>query len=185
MSQGTPLGWSVAARALHWIGAALVLFLLAYGWWMTHLAARDVRLGHYHLHSIVGYYFVLLVIVRLGWRAFDPAPALPAASLPWERAAAHAGHIGLYALMIGVGVSGWVLHSAFPRRMAVDLFGVFRIPYLFAEPDRAISGLAEGIHKWLSYALLALVVVHVAAALNHHFIKRNDVLRRMTVGPSR
>jgi cytochrome b561 len=75
-----------------------------------------------------------------------------------------------------------VLHSAFPRRFEAELVGGIRVPLLFSAPDRAVSQAAEHIHKLLAYALLALVVVHVAAALRHHFVKRNDVLRRMTVG---
>jgi cytochrome b561 len=179
--RSTPATWGAGARALHWIGAALVLFLIAYGWWMTHMPERAARLGHYHLHSIVGMYFVLLLALRFAWRAMDTTPSQPAAAKPWERLSANAGHAALYALMAGVVGSGWALWSAFPRRAPIEVLGV-RIPYLFAEPDRAISTVAEDVHKYLSYALLAVIVIHVAAALRHHFVKRNDVLRRMLVG---
>jgi len=179
--RSTPAAWGAGARAFHWIGAALVLFLIAYGWWLTHMPERGARLGHYHLHSIVAMYFVLLLALRFVWRAMDTTPLQPAASKPWERTSAHAGHAALYVLMIGVVASGWVLWSAFPRRAPVEVLGV-RIPFLFAEPDNAISHVAEDVHKWLSYALLAVIVIHVAAALRHHFVKRNDVLRRMLRG---
>jgi cytochrome b561 len=179
--RSTPATWGTGARALHWIGAALVLFLIAYGWWMTHMPERAARLDHYHLHSIVGAYFVLLLALRVLWRALDAAPLQPAASKGWERWSAHAGHAALYVLMIGVVASGWILWSAFPRRAPIDVLGV-RVPFLFAEPDRAISSVAEDVHKWLSYALLAVIAIHVLAALRHHFVKRNDVLRRMLAG---
>jgi cytochrome b561 len=178
--RNTPTAWGAVSKSMHWVGAALVLFLIAYGWWMTHVPERAARLDHYLLHSVIGYYLALLLGLRVLWRAFDPGPPQPAASQPWERWSAHAGHLALYALMIAVSVSGWVLHSAFPRRMNAELVGGIRVPLLFSEPDRAISQAAEGIHKILAYALLGLIVIHVAAALRHHFVKRNDVLRRMT-----
>ena len=179
--RSTPLAWGAGARVLHWTGAALVLFLIAYGWWMTHMPERAARIGHYHLHSIVGTYFILLLALRFVWRAIDPAPPLPPGTKPWERRSAHAGHIALYVLMIGVVATGWILWSAFPRRMPIEILGI-EVPYLFAEPNAAISRRVEGPHKLLSYLLLAVIVVHVGAALRHHFIKRNNILRRMLIG---
>jgi cytochrome b561 len=175
--------WGLAAKSFHWLAAALVLFLLGFGWWMTHMAGRSIRLDMYHLHSVIGYYLGLLLIFRLAWRAVDrTTPPLPADSQPWERWAAQGGHIALYVLMVAVTLSGWLLYSAFPRRAAAMLFGLIPVPFLLSAPDRAIAGPMEGIHKFLSYALLAVVVVHVGAALRHHFVKRNDVLRRMWAG---
>ena len=75
----------------------------------------------------------------------------------------------------------WVLWSAFPRRVPVEVFGI-PVPFLFAEPNAAIARRVEGPHKLLSYLLLIVIVVHVAAALRHHFVKRNDILRRMLAG---
>jgi len=177
----TPAAWGTGARALHWIGAALVLFLIAYGWWMTHMPERAARLGHYHLHSIVGAYFILLLAFRILWRAFDTTPLPPIASKGWERWSAHAGHAALYVLMVGAAATGWVLWSAFPRRAPIEILGI-HVPFLFAEPDAALARRIEGPHKLLSYLLLAVIVIHVVAALRHHFVKRNDVLRRMLAG---
>jgi len=179
--RSTPAAWGTSARALHWIGAALVLFLIAYGWWMTHMPERGARLGHYHLHSIVGMYFVLLLALRMAWRTIDATPVLPAGTKSWERRSAHAGHIALYVLMVGAVATGWVLWSAFPRRAPIELFGI-PVPFLFAEPNAALARRIEGPHKLLSYLLLVVIVVHVAAALRHHFVKRNNVLRRMLAG---
>lgn len=179
--RSTPAAWGAAARAFHWTGAVLVLFLIAYGWWMTHMPERAARLSHYHLHSIVGMYFVVLLALRMAWRAADTAPPLPADSKRWERASAHAGHTALYVLMIGTGATGWVLWSAFPRRAPVEVLGI-PVPFLFAEPDAALARSIEGPHKLLSYLLLIMIAVHVAAALRHHLVKRNDILRRMLRG---
>lgn len=179
--RSTPASWGASARAQHWIGAALVLFLIGYGWWMTHMPERAARLGHYHLHSIVGMYFALLLALRIAWRAFDATPRLPAEAKRWERIGAHAGHAALYVLMTGAIVSGWILWSAFPRRVPVEVFGI-PVPFLLAEPNAALARRIEGPHKLLSYLLLIVIVVHVAAALRHHFAKRNDVLRRMLAG---
>ena len=81
-------GWGLLARLLHWISALAILFLVGYGWWMTHALERAGRLAHYQLHSLIGWYVLLLIVLRLVWRAGNPVPDLPAELPRWERATA-------------------------------------------------------------------------------------------------
>ena len=144
-------------------------------------AARPDRLAHYAGHAALGYDFLALLILRLLWRWTHAVPALPADLATWERLSAQAGHIGLYLLMFASTLTGWALAGTFRTPMNKDAFGL-PVPLIYTSQDRAMHGLFENSHKILSYLLAALVVVHIAGALRHHFVKRNDVLRRMWFG---
>jgi cytochrome b561 len=172
--------WGLLARLFHWISALAILFLVGYGWWMTHLAERAGRLGHYQLHSLIGWYVLLLLALRLVWRAGNPVPVLPGELPRWERATALAAHWTLYALMFAVSISGWMVADTFRQPIEGRLFGVVPVPHLVS--SRAYRDAIEGTHLVLSYALLALVIVHAASALRHHFWRRNRVLVRMWQG---
>lgn len=175
-----PDTWGLAARLFHWFSALAILFLVGYGWWMTHLAERAGRLGHYQLHSLVGWYVLLLLALRLVWRAGNPVPALPEELPRWERATARAAHWTLYALTLVVSISGWMVADTFRQPIEGTLFGVVPVPHLVS--SRAYRDAIEETHLVLSYALLALVIVHAASALRHHFWKKNRVLARMWQG---
>lgn len=172
--------WGLVARLFHWLSALAILFLVGYGFWMTHLAERAGRLAHYQLHSLVGWYALLLLALRLAWRAGSPVPTLPEELPCWERTTARAGHWLLYALMFAVSISGWMVADTFRTPIEGTLFGVFPVPHLVS--SREYREAIEGTHMVLSYALLALVIVHAASALRHHFWKRNRVFLRMWRG---
>lgn len=173
--------WGWPAVLLHWIGALLIVLLLGHGWWMTHLAPRPDRLAHYAGHAGLGYDFLALLILRLLWRWTHVVPALPGDIKPWERLAAHAGHIGLYVLMFASTLAGWALAGTFRSPLNEDAFGL-PVPSIFVSQDRAMHQLLENSHKILSYLLAALIVVHIGGALRHRFMKHNDLLRRMWFG---
>ena len=178
MLRNTQTAWGSVAKSLHWVLAALIVFSIGYGWWMTHLAARAGRLALYGFHSSIGYDLLFLLLLRLCWRAIDPAPAMPLDAQRWENRAAYASHALLYVLTLAVCISGWLMLGAFSRPVNATLFGMILVPTV-TTPDRSLHDWLEDIHRILSYALLGLIVVHVAAALRHHFIKKNDILRRM------
>jgi cytochrome b561 len=179
MIRSTTDEWGWPAKLLHWLGAAFILVLLVHGWWMTHLAARPDRLANYGWHAAIGYDLMGLLVLRLLWRWANPVPALPGDLKPWERTAAHLGHFGLYVLMLATTLTGWAMAGTGRVPLRQDLLGI-EIPLIVQ--DRALRPLLEESHKIIAYLLAALVVVHVAGALRHHFVKRNTVLRRMTVG---
>jgi cytochrome b561 len=164
---------------LHWIGGLAIIVLLAHGWWMTHMLARPDRMVNYNLHAALGYDLLVLLVLRLLWRWINPVPSLPSDLARWERIAAQAGHIGLYVLMFAASLTGWALAGTFRNPMNKDLLGI-AVPQIVQ--DRAWHKFFEESHMILSYLLAALIVVHLAGALRHHFIKRNDVLRRMWFG---
>jgi cytochrome b561 len=111
----------------------------------------------------------------------NPVPTLPSDLRPWERRAASLSHIGLYLLMFLCTVGGWALAGTSRGSLNKDVFGL-QWGFIYTSQDRWIHGVLEDTHKVSAYLLPALVLVHVVAAMRHHFVKRNDVLRRMTVG---
>jgi cytochrome b561 len=181
MVRNTMTVWGWPAKLMHWIGALAIVLLIAHGWWMTHMSARPDRMANYAWHAALGYDFLALLLLRLLWRWTNPVPALPGDLPRWERIAAHAGHIGLYVLMLAAAVTGWALAGTFRNPMAADLFGL-SVPQIVASQDRALHGLFEESHLILAYLLALLILVHIAASLRHYFGKHNDVLQRMWFG---
>ncbi len=182
--------WGAVTRNLHWISAIVVLGLLGHGWWMAHLAAREVRLWHYGTHGLIAVYFGLLLALRVVWRLSEPTPHQPTGTAGWQKVAAHGTHLVLYALMIGMLVSGYLMWSSFPARFDpvrgvpfdYTLFGLFKLPAASATASRDVAKYWEGVHELLSHAMQLLVVAHIAAALWHQFVKRDTVVARMTHG---
>src|SRR5262245_28737565 len=184
--RNTDIAWGWPAKALHWIAALIILLLLGHGWWMTTLAPRPERLADYAGHSALGFYLTLLMVLRLLWRLLNPVPAYPADVRAWERWAAHAGHIGLYVLIFLMSLTVCVTANTFRTPITRDVFNIpFPIIVPAAGVERSTRNLFEESHMVLAYVLGVLVLLHVLAALRHHWLKRNDVLRRMTWGMGR
>jgi cytochrome b561 len=170
------VSWGGPAKLFHWAMALLVfaqiaLGLTAAGW---HLSPTKIQL--FFWHKSTGMLILLLLALRLAWRLANPTPALPAGMPAWERAAARAGHALLYALMIALPLTGWIVNSA--SNIPFRIFYVVPLPTLVA-PDQALADAVALVHRGL-FVLLALVLVaHIGAALRHHFVKRDDILTRM------
>ena len=157
--------WGTIARAFHVVGVLLILTLIIHGWWMTEFPPREARLFQYSWHASFGYALLALTVLRLLWRWMNVVPDAPAGSTAWERIAAHVGHWGLYVLMLGASFAGWVLAGTFRAPLDAKLFGFIPVPAIATNENPALHEQAEGLHMILSWALAALVIVHVAAAL--------------------
>lgn len=171
---GTALGsahYTGVAIALHWIIAVLVLFNLATG--LGDDAVPGVLRG---MHKPVGITILVLSLIRLGWRFTHPAPPLPAALPAWQKTAARTVYFLLYVFMIAMPLSGWAMVSG-PKRRPLDWFGLFDIPYLPVSPE--VASLGHEAHELLGWGFLALVIVHISAALWHQFGLRDNLLARM------
>ncbi|MDM0112726.1 cytochrome b [Variovorax sp. J22R133] len=170
------MSWGATAKFFHWLVALLIFVQFGLGWLASTWPLSPTKLNLFMWHKSTGMVVLVLVLARLAWRLMHPAPPLPAGMPAWERAAAHASHVLLYVLMIGIPVAGWVINSA-----AGIPFRIFRqvpLPAIVAA-DKHTADVAALVHLSLGIALALLLVVHVGAALRHHFIQRDNVLVRM------
>lgn len=161
---------------LHWAMAALILSALFMGWTMTGMDISPARVKTYNYHKWVGVTVLALALVRLAWAITHRAPPLP--RMPrWQVIAARAGHGLLYLLMLAVPLSGWIYsnYSGYP----VVYLGKLPLPNI-VERDRALAGQWVEVHEVLGALLALLVALHVLAALQHQFIAKDGLLRRMT-----
>lgn len=162
------------ARALHWIIAALIIGNLAGG--LLHDALEDV-INLMPLHKASGMTVLALSLVRIAWRFTWRAPAYPAEMSGLEVFAARATHGVFYALMLAMPVTGWIMSSA--AKYPLSWFGLIDLPKLPVSRDDPLYAIGRGGHELLGWMFLALVILHVGAALRHHFILKDNVLRRM------
>ena len=177
MFSNTSSSWGSATKALHWLAAALIFFLLIHGWIMVGLPTRELRFANYGWHASVGYTTLALMIVRLIWRWINAVPALPLDAARWEIVAARAGHAGLYLLILAATFSGWAMAGTMRRPLDAGLFGF--IPVTAIVTDRALKDQLESAHSLIAWTLAALVVVHIAGALYHLWIKKDGIMQRM------
>lgn len=162
------------AIAFHWTIAALVLINLWLGLFHDSLPREWQVIP---VHKSIGLTVLVLTLGRIAWRVTHPAPPLPSGTPRWERIVAQATHYVFYALLLILPMTGWVMSSASAKRWPIDWFGLFPVPYL--PVPLAAGGPAHGAHETLGLLMLALVVLHVGAALRHHFIRHDTVLGRM------
>lgn len=176
--------YGIAAMAFHWLMALLFLGNIGLGLYMEDLELSDPWLFPlYQFHKSVGVSVFALVLFRFAWRLYDRPPALPEHMPAWERAAAHLAHIGLYGLLVALPLTGWMLVSASPIAIPTMVFDLFELPhigFIATSPNKdQWQGLAENVHWLLAWAAIAAIVLHVAAALRHHVLLKDDILRRM------
>jgi cytochrome b561 len=143
---------------------------------MTDMRVSPTKLQYFSWHKWIGITVFLLAVARLLWRLRSPDPALPDSMPRWQRVVAKMSHVLLYLLMLMIPISGWLFSSA--DGVPVVYLGQFPLPDLVA-PDKALARTLKSIHHDLNWILLAAVIAHVVAALEHHFIARDDILRRM------
>ena len=166
-------GW--LAIGLHWLTAILVFGLFALGLWMVEL---DYYHGWYneapHYHKSVGLMLAGIFVVRLISKLMQTRPR--GLGKPWEQRIAHLVHIVLYLGLLSLFLTGYLISTADGR--GIDIFNWATLPALGELFDNQ-EDIAGTIHEWLAYGLMALVAVHVAGALKHHFVNKDASLKRM------
>jgi cytochrome b561 len=168
--------WPAPVKALHWLVAVLIAIQVVLGFAAVAWRLSPAKLDLFVWHKSLGMLILLLVAVRVAVRAALRAPALPEAMPRWERHAARASHALLYALIVALPLSGWLVNSA--ANVPVRLFWLVPLPAI-AAPSKALEAIAARTHLVLLLVLMGLLALHVAAALHHHRVLHDDVLRRM------
>lgn len=171
--------YTATAKALHWLIAIMILGMLGLGFYMHDLPLSPEKLKLYSWHKWAGVTIFLLVIVRLAWRVTHQPPPLPSSIPRLQQWLAHAIHVVLYVLMFGIPLSGWLMSSA--KGFQTVWFGVLPLPNLIAK-NQALGDLLLTVHLGLNLILIILLLGHVGAALKHHFIDHDEVLKGMLPG---
>jgi cytochrome b561 len=171
--------YGVIAILFHWSMAFLVIGLAALGLYMVTLpdagfTTKKVTLVLYHKEF--GVLVLVLLAIRLAWRVTQVLPRLVEGLPDWQEIAARFVHLSFYALLCALPMTGWLMSSA--AGIPVSFFGLFMLPDFVHRDDDLFHRFMD-IHKWLGYALILLIFVHAGAALRHHFISKDDTLRRM------
>lgn len=164
--------YSLPAIVLHWLQAAIVVWLLWLGWTMVDLPKGPVRNATYELHKSLGLLTFLILIVRLLWRSGHPAPALNIEG--WEARMAKFTHHALYAFLLLAPLAGYLTSSFTPY--AVKFFGV-AIPSM-GWPDKTLNGIFKEVHELVAWAGAGLIILHVLGTVKHG-LKGERVLGRM------
>ena len=176
MLANTADAWGAPAKFFHWTVALLVVAQIALGFAAALWRLSPLKLELFVWHKSTGMLILALMLARLAWRLANRSPALPRETPAWERRAAHASHVALYVIALALPLSGWVINSA--AGIPFSIFWLVPLPALVA-PDERLEELAKLAHFSLLVALCLVLAVHIGAALRHHLIKRDDVLRRM------
>lgn len=168
--------YSNVSLAFHWGIALLVVSQIVLI--MLHDATEGPMSREYvQIHKSVGLSILVLTLARIGWRFANPAIPLPAGTPGWQKVAARTTHVLFYVLLIGLPLGGWAASSAGGRD--IEWFGLFTWPALPLPLDRDLAGSFMDAHEAGVKVLYVLMILHVAAALKHHFIDRDNVLHRM------
>ncbi|HEX7874034.1 MAG TPA: cytochrome b [Sphingobium sp.] len=179
--------YSTVAIVLHWTIALLIIANLAIGWRMGFLKGL-AQFEIFQLHKSVGITVLLLSILRLGWRLTHSPPPLPTGMAAWERLAAQVTHWAFYALMIALPLTGWIMVSVSPYNIPTLLWKTVPWPHigflhdLSVAQKTAVDGAGGTAHMVMAFGCAALIALHVAAALKHQFLSRDDLLSRMIPG---
>ena len=173
--RNTKRSWGSLSKALHWL-----IVLLIINQWVIAERADDLtgfqKFTALNWHKWFGMTIFMLAIVRLVWRLANPVPDLTAETRPWERVLAKISHALLYTLIFAMPLTGWLMSSA--KAYGVSWFNLFQFPDLVGKDERLYELMHE-THEVLFGVLVATALLHAAGALKHHFVDRNDVLRRM------
>lgn len=180
MLRNTQISYGSLSKFLHWIIALAVTFMFIIGFTMDG-RAEPLKSQLYGYHEELGLTIMGLLIFRLYWRWQNPLPVLPPTIASWERTASKLGHYLLYLLLFVMIASGWAKSTS--SGYTPNFYGLFELPMPFVPVNVAVKHFAKQVHVTTVWILLGVISLHVLAALNHHFIYKNEVLRRML--PSR
>lgn len=170
--------YTKVAIVLHWLIGLCIIAELALGLWMVELpkSPPGIRAEYFNLHKSIGIVLIALIGIRIYWRATHRPPELPASIVAWQVKLSKAVHHLLYVLMVLVPVTG-VLGSIYSK-YPIKFFGT-PLPRM-AEPDAVLKELFSDTHVFLTKIMIAIVVLHIVAALKHRFIDKDGIFQRMS-----
>ncbi len=170
--------WGGLAKGFHWLSAVLIIGMICVGIAMVNfIEDAGLRFDLYQNHKTFGFVVLSLIILRGIWRIFDNSPQ-PLDTSPALKRAAKSLHLFFYAAIFAMIITGWMMVSASVLPIPVSIFGWFNVPPL-TTPDAELELKYKALHHIIGWFLLCAIFIHIAASLKHHFIDKNNVLKRM------
>jgi cytochrome b561 len=169
--------YNLFSVVIHWVMALLILITWSIAIVVGDMPLSPLRIVGFSWHKWLGITVLFLVIIRLLWRATHPAPKLDLKMPIWQEKVMALTHVALYLLMFAIPLVGWLMSSA--KGYTVNYFGLFDLPDLVGK-DKALGHQLKEVHELLANVLVALVGLHVLAALKHQFIDKDGLLGRMS-----
>lgn len=178
--RNTSSSYGFVARSLHWVIVVgiIVQYFLAEAEESEHAGAAGMSALDWHVS--LGITLLALAVARVLWRTFDDTPVWPAHVRGYEKFLAATVHLALYTLLFVVPISGWLLATV--EGESLSWFGWFEVPALGPAGGEELEDFMHEVHEVLFNVLTGVAVLHVLAALKHHFVDRDGVLRRMLPG---
>ena len=179
MMKNTANTYGVVAKSFHWLLFLMLTFSIVAGNFLASLPKGAEKLQAAGMHKSFGAVILMLIMLRLVWRLINETPRLPDETTAGEAFIAKAMHWGLYALMFAQPLSGIMMSQT--AGIPVSFFGLFEFP-VFLDKSQSIAEFFRAMHGTVWILLVVAVMGHIGAALHHHFIKKDNVLKQMTVG---
>lgn len=176
MLRNSQTQYGAIARLFHWLIVGMIILQVTLAFIFEGMPRGLEKIAVIGLHKSVGMTILILAILRLLWRFYNPQPALPLHMKVYQRVLSKVTHGGLYLILFALPVSGWIMSSA--AKIPVSYFGLFNFPD-WVSPDKDLVRLSKDIHESLVYLLLALVSLHIAAVIWHQWIVKDGILYRM------
>ncbi len=163
------------AKIIHWLSALAIFSLFALGYWMVDLSyySEWYKVAP-HWHKSIGIILFAVTLFRLIWKVISQTPPIEGAT--WEKCGAKVAHVLLYLLLFATFISGYMISTADGR--GIDIFNLFTLPGLGSLIENQ-EDLAGELHFYLTYSLIALALLHAVAALKHHFMNKDNTLKKM------
>ncbi len=171
--------WGTVSQTLHWLVVVMIVAQVTLALIFKQMHRGPEAAALIGVHKSLGMTILVVAALRLAWRWANPVPDLPATLRTYERILARSTHAALYALLFAMPLTGWLGSSAFG--FTVRWFGLFAIPNLIAR-DKPLGHVLYATHSVLALALGLVLALHIAAALRHHWMLKDGVLRRMLPG---
>jgi cytochrome b561 len=168
--------YPATSKLLHWLVAACVLVTVPVAIAMDRVGQGPTQDSLYNLHKSLGVLILALMVLRLINRLVAGALAPEAEIEPWQRAVSSIVHTSLYVLLLAMPIVGYIANSAYGA--STPFFGLFELPSIVGKNEELATRLFT-LHRWVGWLVILLVLMHISAALYHHFIRRDAVLKRM------
>lgn len=179
-AKNTTSSFGFVAKSFHWVISFLIIAMLVFGYFLENYNDTPIQEIVYNTHKTIGIIILTLVVMRLGWRWFNIQPGYSSTLPPAYKIIVRLAHYAIYLVIIAMPISGWVMATAAGH--VPHFLGWFYFPMPGISLNEQLAGQAFQVHNTLAIILIVLVSLHVLAALFHHIVLKDNVLKRMLPG---